>query len=181
MIENKEYIHIRCFLIILLTLVVSLSTFAEEPLAVEDVNATRLQAAESDAKKDADNDMRRSVPFFTGMGSAFAGVMCLGLTELTLRTFPSDLQEGIGCCAIAAAGALPFVGALIMHRNNPPPPPIERLIGKHPEYVKTYIDAYGKKMRSKHERTVFAGAAAGCGIIAAWTYIFADVLVIALH
>ena len=181
MIEIKEHINIGCFLILLLTLLAPLLTFAQEPLPVEDVNAMRLQAAESDAKKDADSDMRRSVPFFTGMGSAFAGVMCLGLTERSLHTLPSDLQEGIGCCALAAAGALPFAGALIMHRNNPPPPPIERLIGKHPEYVKAYVDAYGKKMRSKHERTVFAGAAVGCGIISVWTYIFAVPLVIALH
>ena len=181
MSEIKKHINIGCFLIILLTLLAPLSTFAQEPLSAEDVNATRLQAAESDAKKDADNDMRRSVPFFTGMGSAFAGVTCLGLTEFTRSALPSDLLQGVGCCAVLAAGASPFVLALVTHHNNPPPPPIERLIGKHPEYVKAYVDAYGKKMRSKHERTVFAGAAAGCGIIAAWTYIFADVLVIALH
>ena len=147
MIEIKEHINKGCFLIILLTLVAPLSTFAQEPLSAESVNAMHLQAAESDAKKDADNDMRRSVPFFTGMGSAFAGVMCLGLTERTLRTpllLFSDLQ-GVGCCTLAAAGALPFVCALIMHRNNLPPPPIERLIGKRPEYVKAYVDAYGKK------------------------------------
>ena len=170
----------RCFLILLLTLIAPLLTFAQAPLRGEDVNATRLQAAESDAKKDADKDMRRSVPFFTGMGSAFAGVMCLGLTERMLRTLPSD-PRGVGCCVLAAAGTLPFAFALITHHNNPPPPPIERLIGKHPEYVKAYVDAYGNKMRSKHERTVFAGAAVGCGIIAAWTYIFAVPLVIALH
>ena len=177
------YVHIFSgfTIILLLTLLAPVFTFAEEPLPVEDVNAMRLQAAESDAKRDADNDMKRSVPFFTGMGSAFAGVMCLGLTERSLHTLSTDLQEGIGCCALAAAGALPFAGALIMHRNNPPPPPIERLIGKHPEYVKAYVDAYGKKMRSKHDRIVFAGTAVGCGIIAIWTYIFAVPLVIALH
>ena len=180
MIEIKAHINKGCFLIIVLTLFAPVLTFAQDSVAVEGVNAMRLQAAESDAKKDADNDMKRSVPFFTGMGSAFAGVMCLGLTERTLRTLPTD-PRGVGCCALAAAGTLPFAFALIMHRNNPPPPPIERLIGKHPEYVKTYIDAYGKKMKSKHERTVFAGAAVGCGIIGIWTYIFAVPLVIAFH
>ena len=176
----KVHINTGCFLLILLTLLAPSLNFAEEPLAVEDVNATRLQAAESDAKQDADNDMRRSVPFFTGMGSAFAGVMCLGLTERSFSTLPSDIQS-LECCALIAAGSAPFAFALVKHHNTPPPPPIERLIGKHPEYVKAYVDAYEKKMRSKHERTVFAGAAVGCGIIAVWTYTFADILVIALH
>lgn len=147
MTEVKEPINTGCFLLILLTFLSPLRTFGQEPLAVEDVNAMRLQAAESDAKKDADNDMKRSVPFFTGMGSAFAGVMCLGLTERTLRTSPSDSSiQSLGCCALIAAGSAPFAFALVKHHNDPPDPPIERLIGKHPEYVRAYIDAYEYEM-----------------------------------
>lgn len=43
-------------------LVAPLLTFAQEPLGVEDVNVLRLKMAESNAKKDADKDMRKPAP-----------------------------------------------------------------------------------------------------------------------
>ena len=61
----------RCFLILLLMLIVPLLTFAQEPLREEDVNALRLKAAESDAKKDADKDIRKPAPFYHGDGISF--------------------------------------------------------------------------------------------------------------
>ena len=164
----------RCFLILLLTLIAPLLTFAQEPLRVEDVNALRLKA-ESDAKKDADEDMRPA-PFFTGMGSAFASGTCLALTFRALPSIGSD----VGVTALTIAGCLPVVLALERY-DTPPHPPIERLIGKHPQYVKAYVDAYTEKMRFRQLIAVSAGAAAGCGLITVWAYAFGDVLFIALH
>ena len=166
----------RCFLILLLTLIAPLLTFAQEPLRVEDVKALRLKAAESDAKKDANKDMRKSAPFITGMGSAFATGTCL---VMTFRTLPF-IEPSLRCCALAAAGVSPFFLAF-NHYDTPPHPPIERLIGKHPEYVKAYVEAYKKKMRSGQLIAVSAGAATGCGLITVWAYTFADILIIALH
>ncbi len=99
----------RCFSIILLTLIVPLLTFAQEPLRGEDVKALRLKAAESNAKKDADKDMRKSAPFITGMGSAFASATCL---VMTFRASPF-IEPSLGCCALAAAGVSPFFSRLI--------------------------------------------------------------------
>ena len=64
----------------LLTLMAPLLTFAQASLRVEDVKVLRLKAAESNAKKDADKDMRKPAPFITGMGSAFASGTCLAMT-----------------------------------------------------------------------------------------------------
>ena len=166
----------RCFFILLLTLIAPLLTFAQEPLRVEDVNALRLKAAESDAKMDADTDMRKPVPFITGMGSAFASGTCLAMT---FRALPF-IEPEVGCTALVAAGVLPFFLAF-NHYDTPLHPPIDRLIGKHPEYVKAYTSAYGKKMRSGQMIAVSAGAATGCGILTVWAYAFGPQLLIAFH
>ena len=176
MTEIHGHINKRCFLIMLLMLVPPLLTFAQEPLRVEDVKALRLKTAESDAKQDADKDMRKPAPFITGMGSAFASGTCLGLT---FRALPFG-GPAVGCTALVAAGVSPFFLAF-NHYNTPPHPPIERLIGKHPEYVRAYVDAYRKKMRSGQLIAVSAGAAAGCGLLTVWAYAFADTLLIAFH
>ena len=165
----------RYFLILLLTLITPLLTFAQEPLRVEDVKTLRLKA-ESEAKKDADKDMRKPAPFITGMGSVCASGTCL---LMTFRALPFG-EPTVGCAALVAAGGSPFFLAF-NHYNTPPHPPIERLIGKHPEYVRAYVNAYKKKMRFGQLIAVSAGAAAGCGFITVWAYTFADVLFIALH
>ena len=166
----------RCFLIILLTLVAPLFTFAQEPLRVEDVKALRLKMAESNAKKDADKDMGKRVPFITGMGSAFASGTCLAMT---FRALPFG-GPAVGCTALVAAGVSPFF-LTFNHYDTPPHPPIERLIGKHPEYVRADVDAYKKKMRSGQLIAVSAGAATGCGILTVWAYAFGPQLLIAFH
>ena len=166
----------RCFLILLLTLIAPLLTFAEEPLRGEDVNPLRLKAAESDAKKDADKDMRKPAPFITGMGSVFASGACLLMTFRALPSIGSD----VGGTVLTIAGCLPVVLALERY-DTPPHPPIERLIGKHPEYVTAYVAAYREKMRFRQLIAGSAGAAAGCGLITVWAYTFADYLIIAFH
>ena len=166
----------RFFLILLLTLMVPLLTFAQEPLRGEDVNALRLKAAESDAKKDANKDMRKPAPFITGMGSVFASGTCLVMTFRALPSIGSD----VGGTALTIAGCLPIILALERY-DTAPHPPIERLIGKHPQYVRAYVDAYREKMRFRQLIAGSAGAAAGCGLITVWAYAFGDVLLIAFH
>ena len=169
----------RRFLILLLTLIAPLLTFAQEPLKVEDVKALCLKTAESNAKKDADKDMRKPAPFITGMGSVFASGTCLAMTFRALPFEPFDGSE-IWFCALVAAGVSPFFLAF-NHYDTPPHPPIERLIGKHPEYVRAYVEAYKEKMRSRQLIAVSAGAATGCGILTVWAYAFGPQLLIAFH
>ena len=170
MTKIKGHINKGCFLILLLTLVVPLLAFAQAPLGGEDANALRLKA-ESDAKKDADRVMTVLIPFGMGMGSAFAGAMSGVMTGCIANEMYPDMPEAVGC-ALVAVGASPFFWALLKHYNTPPYPPIERLIGKHPEYIKAYVKAYSKKMRSRQLIAASAGAVAGCGIMVGWLYIF---------
>lgn len=59
---------------------------------------------------------------------------------------------------MSAAGVLSL---LIRYYISPPNPPPERLIGKSPEYVKFYADAYREKMRSYQIKSVAAGSIFG--------------------
>ena len=175
--EIKKHINKKCFLIILLTFFVPLLTFAQEPLEVEDVNTLRLQA-ESDAKKHADKDMTRFTPFVTGIGSILAGGMCGGMTGcLSLEYISHGTSDFVLFPVFLTAGsAISFLALLEHYYNNPPHPPIERLIGKPPEYTRAYAAAYGKKNRSKQLKAASAGAAIGCSSIAIFGYLFIPIL-----
>ena len=151
-------------------LVAPFLSFAQEPLGGEDINGLRLKA-ESDAKKDAGRIMTMLTPFVTGIGSAFAGAMCGLVTGCIVSEVYPGASDRVGC-ALVAVGASPFFLALVKHYNTPPHPPIDRLIGKHPEYVRAYVDTYNKKMRSRQLIAASAGAIAGCGIMVGWLYIF---------
>ena len=89
---------------------------------------------------------------------------------LASEMYPSA-SDRVGC-ALVAVGGSPFFLALLKHYNTPPHPPIERLIGKCPEYVKAYVDTYNKKMRVRQLIAAATGAAAGFGIMVGWLYVF---------
>ena len=161
MTKIKGYINKGYFLVLLLTLIAPLLTFAQEPLGVENINTLRLRA-ESDGKKDVDKIMTVLTPFGMGIGSVFAGAMSGLMTGCIANEMSSDMPEAVGCTLIAV-GSSPFFLALLKHYNTPPHPPIERLIGKHPEYVKAYVNAYSKKMHARQLIAASAGTVAGCG------------------
>ena len=157
------------FLVILLTLVAPLLVFAQQdPLAVEDVNALRLRA-ETDAKRDASQDITGFRPFFTGIGAGFAGGMCAIMTGCTVANAYSNVSESVWIGSVIVSSTT-FVAPLIWYYNNPPYPPVERLIGEHPEYIEAYVNAYGRKSRFRQRIAAYTGAAVGCGIIAGWVY-----------
>ncbi len=117
------------------------------------------------AKADAESDTKRDVDvpayFGKGMSATFAAGMC-GL----MTGFIADLTLGYGqdnlfymTASMSAAGILSL---LIRYYIRPPHPPPERLIGKSPEYVKFYADAYRAKMRSYQIKSVAAGSIFGC-------------------
>ena len=128
------------------------------PLAAQHpIHLQAKAAAESDAKR----DVEVLTSFTTGMGATFAAAMC-GL----MTGFIADLTLGDGedelfylTAAVSAAGSFSL---LLRYRICPPYPPPERLIGKSPEYVTFYADAYRKRMRSYQIKSVVAGALFGC-------------------
>ena len=116
---------------------------------------------ESDAESDAKRDVDVQAYFASGMSATFAAAMC-GL----MTGFIADLTLGYGddtlfyiTASMSAAGVLSL---LIPYCIRPPNPLPERLIGKSPEYVKFYTDAYQVKMRSYQIKSVAAGSVFGC-------------------
>ena len=123
-------------------------------------DAIHLQA-KADAESDAKHDVDVLAYFGAGMSTVVAAGMC-GL----MTGFIADLTLGYGeddlfyiTASMSAAGALSLLIPYYMRPLNPPP---ERLIGKSPEYVKFYADAYQAKMRSYQIKSVAAGCVFGC-------------------
>ena len=123
-------------------------------------NPIRLQA-EADAESDAKRDVDVPAYFGAGMSAIFAASMC-GL----MTGFIADSTLGYGqddlfylTASMSAVGTLSLLVPYHIRPLNPPP---ERLIGKSPEYVKSYADAYRAKMRSYQTKSVAVGSIFGC-------------------
>ena len=136
-----------------LTFNIPFMTFAQQ-------NTANLLAI-ADAKRDAEADVNKwlwggigfiGVPGCAALG--FIGGLLVGSQHSSgsygLSFSPEEawgglIGSGIGCL-------LPFI-PIYFYKSGPPP---ERLIGKSPEYVDTYTDAYKSKVRQL--RIVSAGA-----------------------
>ena len=131
---------------------------AQMPLVEQD--SIRLQAKAA-AAADAKRDVEVLTSFGAGMSATFAAGMC-GL----MTGFIADATFGQGrddlfylAASMSAAGAFSL---LLRYHIRPPNPPPERLIGKSPEYVKFYADAYQARMRASQMKSVAAGSIFGC-------------------
>ena len=131
---------------------------AAETAAAQDANAMRFEAKVA-AERDASNDINKLLWFGAGVGTLSAG--CLGgiVGMLVGTSAPSAPPEAsglmpfldisvsggavIGGCVGCAVGLILPIRAIYKYQSPPPP---ERLIGKSPEYVEFYTNAYhGKK------------------------------------
>ena len=128
------------------------------PLAEQDSIRSQAKAA---ATADATRDVKVLASFGAGMSATFAAGMC-GL----LTGFVADATLGQGqdapfylTASMSAAGAFSL---LFRYHIRPPNPPTERLIGKSPEYVKFYTDAYQARTHSYQMKSVAAGSIFGC-------------------
>ena len=137
-------------------------------------DAIRLQA-KADAELDAKRDVDVPAYFGAGMSAIFAAGMC-GL----MTGFIADLTIGYGqddlfylTASISAAGTLSLLVPYYIRPSNPPP---ERLIGKSPEYVKSYADAYRAKMRSYQIKSVTVGSIFGCMTLTGGVAIISNII-----
>ena len=142
---------------------------------VQDIDALRLEAKTA-AEQDANNDSNTKLWFLVGVGICCIGSTAGGVAGFCVGSIinpkwdSSELYGGaaslpvpnttqiVGTLVGVAVGVL---GPPINIYNNPPSPPPERLIGKSPEYVKFYTDAYKVKVRSLRTKSVVTGV--GCG------------------
>ena len=127
-------------------------------------NPIRLQA-KADAESDARRDVNLLAYFGVGASAPFAAWMC-GLAGLRIFDLAIGGYEGAYFPYIEATmGVGAVMSVLIGYYIRPPNPPPERLIGKSPEYVTFYADAYREKMRSYRMRSVAVGSASSCVIL----------------
>ena len=140
----------------------------------EDIDIVRLQA-----KTEAEQDARQDVSWlkwggFGGICGLVGGGICVAVT----------IEESVGCLVETGCSAvwgqepdyeishqsilLGVAGLLISsyplsHTSNlQPTVPSGRLLGKSPEYVKFYTDAYKKRVQRLRVRYARIGTATGC-------------------
>ena len=154
-------------------------TAVSEVGAAQDTNVVRLEA-ETDAQQDASNDFHvisKFLWFSSGAASPLLGMSIGGCVGYLAD--PLEITEGGGGlytdfdCS-GGAGIIPgmaigyAVGVLlpfVVSAYQAPIVPAERLLGKSPEYVKSYSDAYRAKVRSLRVMWVAGGTATGCGLL----------------
>ena len=128
--------------------------------------------AKVDAESDAKHDVNLLAYFGAGMSAPLAAGMCALMTGCI-----ADLHFGHRqpepSYIIAAMSAATVFSLLTRYyiRLHPPNPPPERLIGKSPEYVKFYANAYRAKMRSYQIKSGIAGSILGCLTLTSGTLI----------
>ena len=155
-------------------------TEVPEIAAAQDIKSVNL-AAKAAAERDANRDVNQLVWFGTGIGVAAIGAGVGALSGCGVGSLLNpEMVDPYGVICILpipnreqAVGAVvgTFVGALIggsasfiRAYNYSSNPPTERFIGKSPEYVDFYTEAYTQKTRSIRTRLAAAGAAIGCGL-----------------
>ena len=126
-----------------------------------------LQAeAKADAHRDVNRDMRESLWFLSGLVGSSVGAVtgCLsgilgGMLIGDFNILPNDVPpvESCGLGGILLFGILAVPISVHLYPHTPRPPP-ERLLGKTPEYVATYTQAYRSKTISLRKRWVTAGS-----------------------
>ena len=154
-----------------------------ETAAAQNVNAVSLEAKVA-AEQDASSDINKLLWFGAGLGICCIGGGIGGLTGGFVGNLISPIEvessEGLGFApnfasdisnsgaAIIGSGIGLAVGVLVpliwisTYEPNLPP---KRFIGKSPEYVESYTNAYRTKTRSLRTTWAAAGAAiAGGGL-----------------
>lgn len=119
--------------------------------------------AKVDAESDAKHDVNLLAYFGAGMSAPLAAGMC-ALTTGCIADLHFGPRQPEPSYIIAAVSAATVFSLLTRYytRLHPPNPPPERLIGKSPEYIKFYADAYRAKMRSYQIKSGAAGSVFGC-------------------
>ena len=150
-------------------LMATLLLFSTIPVSFAQENPMQAQA-EADALRDIDHDMKKGWWFMFGLvGSSVgcaaggAGGFLFGLpivvsSDANCISFVSD--DPLLSCSIAGSilfGVLIVPAAVFIYPHNPSPP-LERFLGKTPEYIKAYTQVYRSKTISLRKRLVTAGS-----------------------
>ena len=150
-------------------LIVSLLLFNAMPVSFAQENPMQAQA-KADAHRDINHDMKKSLWFMSGLvgssvgfsaggtGGFLLGLLIGARSDANCISFVSD--DPLASCSIAGSilfGVLVVPAAVFIYPHNPSPP-LERLLGKPPEYIEAYLQAYRSKTISLRKRLVTAGS-----------------------
>ena len=134
------------FLVFLMTMLI-----LSEPF----VTLAQGDSAEVQARHDAKNDVNE----FAWVAGAFIGVASFWGTIELLNESSIDNTTDTSLRVLAMIVTFLIPGYAIF---DSPTPPIERLVGKSPEYVNAYVDTYAKEAKRLRIVSSTAGCAVGC-------------------
>ncbi len=167
--------HALVVLIVVLTFSTSFATLAQQNPVLTEVSKTAAAqnasavvleakaAAERDASKDTNELLwgciGGTLPF--AFSNAFmGGLMMLSSEGRTAYHLDENETRVFGFVVLAlGASCIGIVGWGIFAERPPPP---HRLIGKSPEYVESYLNAYKRKMRLLRGTSAVAGSGVAC-------------------
>lgn len=119
-----------------------------------------ITAAEQDAKANVNQLV------WGCSNSLLSGGLGLGIIIGTVSIMPNDSSGDsiapfliFGCIGGSIASILP---GILAARNYQPSPPAARLVGKSPEYVETYTEAYKAKVKNLQLSAAVPGGIVGC-------------------
>lgn len=164
--------HILSFFLAVLTFSMPFVTIAGQNSATLESGVDTVEnvvmKAKADAEQDANSDTNKIFWFGSGVaafaiGCPVGGCLGCGVGSIVDPSYFYDTPgQGIGCIIGLTTGVLIPLVRIYNHLPHPPP---ERLIGKSPEYIEFYADAYKSKTRSLRTKLAAAGAATGCGLM----------------
>ena len=138
---------------------------------------TMILEAEAAAEQDVSKFAWFSVGMFgtpvssavgTIIGFAIGGAVAPQSASGFFGYGPSEAQLTGAFVGMLAGAAIPF----ILTYNHNPSPPVDRLVGKSPEYIERYTEAYRKKARRIRTQSAVAGCLLPGCVVALVGFIF---------
>ena len=144
--------------------IATLLLFSAIPASLAQQNLMQAQA-EADALRDVNRDMKESLWFALGLVGSSVGTVtgCVSgilggfLMDLDSLYFGADPVTVCGLTGTIVFGVLAVPISVHMYPHSPSPPS-ERFLGKTPEYVAAYTQAYRSKAISLRKKLVTAGS-----------------------
>lgn len=135
--------------------------------AAQDTSTVEIEAKAA-AEQDARSDANKILWFGTGFAVFAIGCPvggCIGCSVGSIidpSYFFDTTGQGVGSLVGLTVGVLTPLIWIYSYQTHPP---TERLIGKSPEYVEFYTDAYKAKTQLLRTEWTAVGAATGCGLM----------------
>lgn len=160
--------HTLVVLMIVLTFSTSFATFAQQNPVLTEVsktaaaqNANTVAEAKAAAERDASKDTNEPLWFCLGAGGfPFIFSSCFLGGDMILN--PSEYTHNRELIYVGLALSAFYIGGVswgIFAEKTPPP---HRLMGKSPEYVASYLNAYKRKMRTLRGTSAVTGGGVAC-------------------